>query len=153
MPHPVLYSRKFKNVNSFLFDGVNEAINIDSTRTSLASTTKGTWSAWVRVVDATPAGTQVFISFGDTDVNSLIDLNIQTTGVLLAVCSLAGSTKWQLDTDAAAFSDNTWTHIALVQDGVSPVLYVNGIAVAQAFITTLDKTVWFNNIAGLDNGR
>ena len=153
MPHPVLYSRKFKNVNSFLFDGVNETINIDSTRTSLATTTKGTWSAWVRVVDATPVGTQVFICFGDTDANSLIDLNIQGSGVLLAQCIIAASSKWILNTDAAAFSDNTWVHIALVHDGVSPVLFVNAISVAQAFSTSLDKTVWFNNIAGLDNGR
>jgi len=138
------------STNSYLLDGSNERIDIDDVRTALASTTVGTWSCWVRPVDATPGTEEVFISFGDTDANTRISLSIGITGLLLA---FAGSTLWNLDTDAAAFSDNTWTHIALVQDGTEPVLYVDGVAVAQAFGLSPDRTGWFNDIAGLDNGR
>ena len=51
------------------------------------------------------------------------------------------------------FADNTWTHVAITQDGTEPVLYVDGVAVAQTFGVTTDKTVWFNDLIGLDNGR
>ena len=41
--------------NCYTFDGVNDRINIDTAVGDLATTTKGTWSAWVKPVDATPS--------------------------------------------------------------------------------------------------
>ena len=40
----------------------------------------------------------------------------------------------------------------MVQDGTSPVLYVNGVAPAQAFLISTNKTIWFNNLV-MNNGR
>jgi len=65
----------------------------------------------------------------------------------------AGTAQWQVDTDNVVFSDDTWTHVALVQNGTLPVLYIDGIAVAQTVSTTTDTTIWFNDLTGLDNGR
>ena len=143
----------FRNQYSFLFDGVNERININAVGTALAATTTGTWSAWVKPVDATPANYVVFISFGNGDSTVLLQLSIDiTTGLFSGFGLNGGVTKWQVRCSSAPFSDNIWTHIALVQDGVSPVLYVNGIAPAQTFPTSIDKTIWFNNLV-LNNGR
>ena len=162
MPSPFFFqnilTRKppFIDRYSFVFDGVNEYINIDNVLiNSLATTTKGTWSAWVRPVDGTPAATEVFFGFGDTiGTSSVITIYSRiTTGLLEAFIRQNTTVKWVLQTNAGAFSDNTWTHIALVQDGVSPVLYINGVAVAQTFTNSTDKTWWFNNDANLDNGR
>src|SRR3990167_9257999 len=149
----LLSQKKWRNQYSYLFDGVNERINIDAVRTALATTTTGTWSCWVKPVDATPAASASFITFANGDATDLIQASITSfTGVMRAVCLNNNTTQWDVDTYAGVFTDNVWAHIGVVQDGVSPVIYVNGVAVAQTFITSTDKTVWFNNLV-LNNGR
>ena len=138
---------------SYSFDGVDDYINIDNVINDLASTTSGTWSAWVKPVDATPAGSEIFINFGDTNRNENLQLYITSNGKLNGFYRIAGVSQWFLLTSASAFSDNTWTHIAIIHNGTAPVLYVNAVAVAQTFSITTDKTSWFNNQSGLDNGR
>ena len=143
----------FSNVKSILLDGVDEYINVDGLGTALASTTVGTWSFWIKPVDATPTAIEKLITFGDTNGNEWIQSDIQTSGILTFRLRRAGGNKWDLRTDAAPFSDGAWCHVAFVQDGVSPVIYIDGVAVAQTFSVSSDKTEWFNNMAGLDNGR
>jgi len=142
----------FTNTHSVLLDGVDEYINIDSVKTALASTTKGTWSCWVKPVDATPAEFEIFISFGASGTDTLVELFLNTDGTLGCFCQIPGGVRWHKDTTNPVLSDNTWTHIALVQDGTEPVLYGDGVAVAQAFIVSTDKTAWFNDLT-LDTGR
>jgi len=108
---------------------------------------------WAKPVDATPASLEIFISFGDADAGQNVQFYIGTAGKLLAQVASGGAAQWRVSTDVAAFSDNVFTHIALVQDGVSPVLYVDGVAVAQTFSISTDKTQWFSVLGGLDNGR
>lgn len=142
------------NTKSVLLDGGNEYININGVLiNSLATTTKGTWSLWVKPVDATPSGTEMFIAFGDTNATEVIRMRIRPSGELIADLYDAGVKYWDVQTDSVIFSDNTWIHLALVQDGISPVLYVDGVAVPQTFTDSTDKTKWFNDLTGLDNGR
>ena len=155
MPSPFFFqnilTRKPKfNKYSFLFDGVNEYIDIDNVKTALASTTVGTWTVWVKPL---AISNMVLIGFGDTDANSLIQINPYTDFLIYCTCINAGTTQWQVKTTNAAISNGVWVHIGLVQDGVSPVIYINGVAVALTWLYTTNKTIWFNNIAGLDNGR
>jgi hypothetical protein len=112
--------------------------------------------AWVKPTDATPATDMAIIGFGDTNANEQIFFRCQTSGKLhYSIHDADGSPigRCTLETDSAVFSDNTWTHVALVQDGTSPVLYVNGVAVAQTFsvISGGDKTTWWPQLAGMDN--
>jgi len=139
-----------QNVLSIATD---EYVNADNVLTPLANTTTGTISMWVKPIDATPTVSERFFAFGDTDDNSIITGYITPTGTFVCVIRNSGTIQWQLTTDASAFSDATWTHIALVQNATSPVLYVDGVAVAQSFLVSTDATQWFNDIAGLDNGR
>lgn len=141
------------NQYSLLLDGVDEYVNIDNVRTALASTTVGTWSCWVKPVDATPAAVEMFITFGDTSALAFLNFWILSTGVLRAQAYTGGATQWNTVTDAAAFTSGVWTHIAIVQNGTAPVLYVNGVAVAQTLTSGADDGAWLNAIAGLDNGR
>lgn len=142
----------FADLYSVLLDGVDEYINIDGVQTALASTTQGTISLWVKPVDATPLALGSIFSFGSSISSSFLLARSNTDGKFSCDIINAGSFEWNLTTDLAVFSDNTWTHIALVQDGVSPVLYVNGVAVAQTFTVTTNKTIWFNGLT-LNNGR
>ena len=130
------------------FDG-GDFVTITSTLTQLAATTVGTFNCWVNVPDATPAANMTFISFGDTDANTGIYMLVLPSGKLYCAMNLAGG-LWTVVTNDAVFVDNTWAMATIVQNGVSPVLYYNGVAVAQTPAGTKDK--WFADAAGLDNG-
>lgn len=134
------------------FNGATSAIGITSALlNSLSSTIIGSFAAWIKTYDIT--ATQEIVSFGDTNVDTKIQWDIDGTGRLRALVGVSGVTKWALDTDDVVFTNGIWAHIALTTDGADPVLYVNGIAVAQAFSTSTDKTFWFSQMSGLDNGR
>jgi len=142
----------FFNSLSVLFGGGDEYVNIDSVVSDLSATTKGTWSAWVKPVDAVSAVNSYLLSFSDTSDDRRLSMLMNTDGKLWFIAENV-SIRWSLRTDGAAFADDTWAHIAVVQDGVSPVLYINGVAVAQTFLTSTDKAEWFNDIPSIDNGR
>ncbi len=134
------------------YDG-DDYVNIDVAVNDLAATTKGTWMTWVKLDDATPAASSIAISVGDTDADSYLSLYIKTTGVLSFTARLGGISKWGIDTDAAAVSDGVPAHVAVIQDGANPVLVLNGVQVAQTFNAVADKTIWFSQEPGIDNGR
>lgn len=138
---------------SIYLDGVNEYVNIDNLQASISASTIGTFSFWVKPVDATPSSTQVLLGFGDTDAQEDIQVSISPTGLFQVFVRDSGVAQWFLVTDSTVFSDGVWTHLAVVQDGVSPVIYVNGVAVPQTFNTSTDKTSWFNDLTTIDNGR
>lgn len=134
------------------FDG-DDYVNIDAVVADIAADTKGTWMTWVKLDDATPAGTSILIALSDTDTTQFIRLLISSAGILKAQAFLAGNSKIDLTTDAAPLSDGIYSHLAIIQDGVSPILLVNGVQVAQTFNVEVDKTLWMADCAGIDNGR
>ena len=134
------------------FDG-DDDIDITTVLTSaLASLTVGTLIVWYRPDAVPPAASEIIVSFGDTDAASIINIGNGSDSTFRAAVQNAGSTKWFVDTDAAGFTSEIWSCVGVVQDGISPILYKDGIVPNQAFATELDKTVWFSDIAGLDNG-
>jgi len=137
---------------SIRYDG-NDYINIDVAVNDLAATTTGTWMAWMKLDDATPVATAMAVCFGDTNADEFIQFGILSSGKLYSQLYVAGARKWRLDTAAAAVANLRYAHITVIQDGVSPILLVNGVLVAQAFVDATDKTLWFAGCAGIDNGR
>jgi hypothetical protein len=152
-PSGVTYGATGKIGDAYTFDGVNDYVDIDAALTPLASTTEGTWSAWVKPTDGTPAATNTIIAFGDTSANEFARLEIPTSGILRMFVRKAAVTQFVLESDSAVFSDGVWTHAAFVTDGVSGVLYVDGVAIAQTFTVTTDKTGWISDLTGIDNVR
>ena len=140
---------------NLLYDGIDEFSNIDNALINVLTTTiTGTWSCWVKLVDATPSGAEQFIAFGDASDTEMLRLLVNTDGTMSAQARFeVGGNQWVLSTVAAVFSDNTWTHAAIVQNGTASVLYIDAVAVGQTFVISTDKTVWFNDFSGLDNGR
>ncbi len=142
------------NTKSLLLDGVNEYVNCNTLVGDFASQTTGTWSFWVKPVSATPSSSEEIIQFGDADANETVRCQHRiTSGNLRFQVTVAGTVQWSVETDAAAFTDNTWAHVCLVQDGVQPVIYINGTAVAQTNLVSTDLTAWFNDTTGIDNGK
>lgn len=135
------------------FDGTDDYININSVLATTRSDTTGTWSAWVKPVDATPPVFCSLVAFGDTNASENAMLYINTNGQLYEYFRVSGSTQWVLKTDSSVFSDGVWTHISVVQNGTEPTLYIDGISVPQTFEVGVDKTKWLSDASGLDNGR
>ena len=143
----------FTSTYSILLDGVDERIDIDNVLTSsLATTTVGTISFWTKPVDATPIATEVMVSFGDTDANTVLAIQNQSDGDLLTQIISAGTSQWQLRTNVAPFSSGVWAHVIVVQGGTEAVQYINGVLRESTITADADRTQWFNNILGLDNG-
>jgi hypothetical protein len=138
------------------FDGT-AFVDGTSALSSITSSTKGLIFARVKITDATPNELQVILGVGDVSSNARLVVAIDSaivnniTGRLRTFCS-DGSTLWYLLTDGQALQDNTWHTIAIVQDGVSPKMYVDGVMPAQSFTTSTTLSGWFANASSvLDN--
>jgi hypothetical protein len=143
----------FKSLCSFLFDGVDEAFNIDEALPSLETTTKGGWLGTFYIPDATPLADEYMVCFNDsTQATGLVIYLDGTSGKFVAHNRLSAVFQWRLETDAQAFLDNSWNTVALVQNAVSPILYINGVAVAQTLTISTNTTRWLSYLT-LDNGR
>ncbi len=141
------------NVYSMDFDGTNDFINIDSALTTLSSTTVGSWSCWVKTTNATIGNPQRIIDFGDTNSNGFLYIRIEPDGKFGSQSRELAATRWSFKSDSAIFTNDTWTHITIVQDGVQPKVYKNGVEVPITFTTSTNKTAWFSSLPSLDNGR
>jgi hypothetical protein len=137
---------QWQNSKELVFDGVNDFYNIDSVLTPLATTTVGTIAFWVKPTSITGSSESI-IAFGDTNSTPLLWVYVNSTS--LYVENLG---NWRFKADTLPLLAGRWNHVAIVQDGVSPILYIDGVSVAQTFEVTTDKTKYFNGIA-FDNGR
>lgn len=137
---------------AYSFDG-NDYINIDEALTDLSGTIVGTWSAWLRMDDATPANPACVVGFGDYDAQERVEILVKTDGKVEAELYDSGVIGWWVETDAQVVFDDVWIHIALVHNGTEPVLYIDGSKVAQTFQNDDFKNKWFPELAGLDNGK
>lgn len=134
------------------FDGVDEYMNIDNTLiNALSITTRGSWSIWVKP-NGTPTVNEYFISFGDTDVNTHLEIFITSGSKVRAFLRDAIGSRWSVSTDNATLFANTWTHIVLTHDAIVARLYINKIFVAQT-LSGSSQSEWFLSHSGIDNGR
>ena len=133
----------------YSFNGSDDLINIDGVLSDIGSDTAGSFFVWLYTDNINETGN--VLTFGDTDANTIIQFYLNG-GQLRCRTRDAGTVKWTLTTDAD-IAVGSWVHCSIVQDGTSSILYVNGVAVSQTFSTSTDKTVWFNDLGGLDTGR
>jgi len=131
--------------NCLSTDGVNDRADIDGILASIGATTIGSWTLWINPVDATPATTEELLTFSNSADGTIIVLSIQTDGKVKSTCNIAGNSKWKVVTDSVVLSNGVWAHLGLVMNGIIPILYIDGIAVAQTITVTTDTTIWLND--------
>lgn len=135
-------SGAFPNTYSVSFT-TNDSIRVaDGFLTSYGSDTTGTVSAWVYCTDVSATNFPI-ITFHNNAITRYLRL-MQFSGRLHAGLWNGSAWDWIVDTDNSDITVNTWHHVALVQDGVEPVLYVDGVATDQAFVISTDKTTWMS---------
>jgi hypothetical protein len=133
------------------FDGTDDYVLHDAHAVArvAANDTTGTYSVWVYLNSTTGA---TFLSAGDNDsANEYLDFYVATSTRLLGLdFKQGGAVQWSVKTTTATIPVRTWTHIAVVQNGTQPVLYINGEVPVQSNIVSTDLTMWYDELANCD---
>lgn len=143
------FGSAFSIDKSFYFDGVDEYFSADSLVANVSSDTVGTLSVMVKHTQVIPSLSAIICGFGDADAYTQLNINQQTNGKVRASLSYIGVTRWSVDTDNA-IDLTSWTKIDVVQNGTQPVIYINGVAVAQTFTVVVDKTFFLDRMLNID---
>lgn len=140
---------------AFDFDGAADCGNINNVLTSalLASTT-GTLACAIEPDDVTQ-DFQGLIVFGDASQDTIVSLSIPAAdGAIRGFCRRQGIPQWDFSTVDVHLVNGVKTWIALVHDGITPKLFVNGVEITDvSFIFDTDKTCWFSNLPEIDSAR
>ena len=129
----------YENSYALQFDGVDDRLNCSAVSGSLGGY-YNTVSAWVKPTVASGSGAdEAFLSFrfpGSRVYTEFVkaDSTVDNAGKFRVGYRNWGD-RWRLETNTAVFSDNTWTHVAAVQNGddTDPILYVNGILQSSTY--------------------
>ena len=136
---------------SVMFDGTDDYILADAHAVArvAANDTVGTYSAWIYKDNISSTGT--ILSVGDNDnTNEYFTFSIALGGVLRIFLKHGGATKFDVIETTGSIPAKKWTHVAVVQDGTQPKLYVNGVASATTNTTAVDLTYWYDKLTLVD---
>ena len=129
------------------FDGTDDYVLHDAQAVArvAAGDTTGTFSAWIYLDTIT--GTQTILSVGDNNnVNEGIHFDNVGGKLRIFLHNGAATTQFDVIETTAGLTARTWTHVAVVQNGTRPALYVNGVASAMTDTTGLDLAAWYADI-------
>ncbi len=132
------------------FDGTDDYILADAHAVArvAANDTVGTYSAWIYADDV--ATTQTILSVGDNDnADQYLTFKLNT-GKLNCVLHQGGSYSFNIIETTASIQSRTWTHVAVVQNGTRPTLYVNGLAVAMTDTVSTTLSDWYDELSTCD---
>ena len=133
------------------FDGVDDYILADAHAVArvAGNDTTGTYSAWIYVDSIGTA--QTFLSAGDNDnANEYLQIGINTLGGLRVVLKHGGATQFEVRETSSSITAKRWYHVAVVQNGTQPALYVNGELRAATNNTATDLTMWYDELTETD---
>lgn len=136
----------------FIGGNVDDGVQVDALAAALVSGnhTKGTISAWIMCPDDT--GTYTILGAGDADAVEYMEFKI-VAGKLNFKIYDGGATRVEINSTNRVIPIHTWTHVAVVQDGSRPWLYVNGQLVAMTDTTATELGQWFDDTDGIDGAH
>jgi hypothetical protein len=126
---------------AFYFDASSKSINADGT-VGIASDTTGVIMGWVNP-DVVNIQQSIFSVSNATSATDFSDLRLTNGGNVLFVAQDNGVNQL-LITSVGTITASVWTHIAVVQDGVSAKIYING-ALDGATPST-GSTQWLSSV-------
>lgn len=133
------------------FDGTDDYVLHDAHAVArvAAKDTTGTYTAWI-YVDKFDGTSYTIFSAGDNDsANEYMHLKISNNKLDIILVQ-GGATQFNVRETTESMTARKWTHVAVVQDGTSPVLYIDGILQATTNLTATDLTMWYDKLANCD---
>ena len=142
----------FPNTKSILMDGADDYVDANSVINTVKSNNEGTVSVWVNPNNLV-SGMRFFCFFASSQTRQFLNMGYSTSqNIFVQMRSTPFSTSgFFLYTDTNHLSVGTWTHISLVQDGVSAKIYVNAVEVPQTFLVANNDQKWLNDMNNLDS--
>jgi hypothetical protein len=132
------------------FDGTDDYVLIDAHAVErvAANDTTGTYTAWIYLDNA--SSTFTILSAGDNDsANEFLNFRYGSDGKLYFQLKQGGAFQFRVFCDGVVA--RKWAHVAVVQNGVQPVIYVNGVLGSNpSNLTATDLTMWYDELANCD---
>jgi hypothetical protein len=132
------------------FDGADDYILADAHAVArvAGNDTTGTYSAWIYMDNIQQVDD--FISAGDNDsANEYLAIQVNAQRLKIEL-KHGGAIQFAVIQTTETIPEKKWTYIAVVQDGIQPALYVNGLKVATTNTTATDLTYWYDKLTGCD---
>ena len=132
------------------FDGSDDYVSFPSTIFEADLT--GTIEAWFKQ-DIGGISDSIFYGSDEATNANYIGTRVTLDGKIRIEIRITTGYKFIKDTISTAFDDANWHYVAFVQNGISPLVYVDGILEATTdVIGPSDVTAWFDDIGAiLDN--
>ena len=132
-------------------DGTDDYVLADAHAVArvAAGDTVGTYSAWI-YLDQIDEGIHTILSAGHNAGATELFKFYTVRGILKAYLYHGGAAQFDVVETIGSLKAKTWTHIAIVQDGTQPTLYVNGVVVATVNNTATDLTMWYDELTQCD---
>lgn len=132
------------------FDGTDDYILADAHAVArvAANDTVGTYSAWVYFDEVST--TRTIFSAGDDNAATEYLKVFLNTGKIKVLLYHGGATQFSVGETTASITAKKWYHIAVVQNGIQPAIYINGTAVTTTNATATDLTFWYDELTGCD---
>ena len=133
------------------YDGTDDYMLADAHAVArvAANDTVGTYTAWI-YIDAIGV-LQTILSAGDNNATTqVMTIDVGTSGELKIGLVVGGTVQFIVAQNTASLTARTWTHVAVVQDGVLPAFYINGIVSPSTATTALDTTAWYDELTAVD---
>jgi hypothetical protein len=139
----------------FLGGNVDDGVQIDAAAVACVAGnhTKGTITAWVMIPDYTPANELCIFGAGDADAAEYLYFCVTTGRNLKFMVRDGGATRVDVVTTTATLTPHKWHHVAVVQNGEVPKIYLDGVDCALTLTTATELSQWFDDTDGIDGAH
>jgi len=134
-----------------IYDGTDDYVLHDAHAVArvAANDTVGTYTAWIYLDNADSDA--AILSAGDNNAtNEFMMFAVDSNKKLWIFLQQGGATKFSVRETTGSIPLKTWTHVAIVQNGTRPILYVNGLAITMTDATSTDLTFWYDELTLTD---
>jgi hypothetical protein len=138
----------------FLGGNVDDGVQVDTLAAAIVAGnhTKGTITAWVMIPDYAPATQLTIFGAGDANAVEYMYFCVTTARKLQFKVYDAASTRVDVLT-SGTLTPNKWHHVALVQDGTVPKIYIDAVEQTLTLTTSTELGQWFDDTDGIDGGH
>lgn len=138
----------------FLGGDVDDGVQVDTLAAAVvaANDTKGTITAWVMIPDYTPANQLCIFGAGDANAVEYMLFCVTTARKLQYFVSDGGGTRVDI-LSSGTLTPHKWHHVALVQNGTSPQMYIDGVKQTLTYTTATEIGQWFDDTDGIDGAH
>ncbi len=137
------FSQAGKINAAFNFNGTSQYVNLDDFLSKVRTDSTGSFSLWIK---PTTGGGTIF-NFGGP--GGYIQFEYLSGNQNVALTISGNGTAFKCSTPPSSVAPSVWSHIVVVQDGVSPKIYVNNVLQTLTFQVSNVNGAWFTyNWAG-----